>query len=482
MSQSPYPIIGQPPAPVGTAPAGTPGPVTWATQTSFWQRRQPAFWLFIATLAITGVVLVGKQLAMIQVSPGAWLMTLLLLAPYVIPVALFIYVIDMYEREPKGILLAGLAWGGVAATTLALYTNSPLDELLFKLTNPTFASQWGAALTAPFVEEGFKLLGFILLVSIARPELDDILDGFVWGAMIGIGFLVVEDVFYFMNAFVDANGDFAGLWQIFLIRVIGAGPYSHFLYTGLAGMGVAYYATRPDRSWGTRMLVGGGLVALGVGCHFVWNSPLLASVADEGTFSSFLAYVTLKGLPLLIGLAIVVQLARARDTRWFNHLATNPAIAGELSPADLEELGGLIPRWRGRRAAGALKGPQGKRLRGLIQHQMIATAIAAGHASGPDDPALLGQRQTLRELRAQYDALPVPGQAAAAAPPPATAWIPTATVPPEGLPAWASPDPRAASVALAGGLQVAVVERIGDWARVVASNGWTGWVDGRRLG
>jgi len=29
---------------------------------------------------------------------------------------------------------------------------------------------------------------------------------------------------------------------------------------------------------------------------------------------------------------------------------------------------------------------------------------------------------------------------------------------------------------------VAVVERKGDWARVTASNGWSGWVDGRRLG
>jgi SH3-like domain-containing protein len=48
--------------------------------------------------------------------------------------------------------------------------------------------------------------------------------------------------------------------------------------------------------------------------------------------------------------------------------------------------------------------------------------------------------------------------------------------------AWAAPDPKSQSVALAGGLPVAVVERAGDWARVVASNGWSGWVDGRRLG
>jgi SH3-like domain-containing protein len=36
-------------------------------------------------------------------------------------------------------------------------------------------------------------------------------------------------------------------------------------------------------------------------------------------------------------------------------------------------------------------------------------------------------------------------------------------------------------MALAAGLPVAVVERRGGWARVVASNGWSGWVDGSRL-
>jgi SH3-like domain-containing protein len=34
---------------------------------------------------------------------------------------------------------------------------------------------------------------------------------------------------------------------------------------------------------------------------------------------------------------------------------------------------------------------------------------------------------------------------------------------------------------LAGGLELQVVQRIGDWAKVVAVNGWTGWVDARLL-
>ena len=65
-------------------------------------------------------------------------------------------------------------------------------------------------------------------------------------------------------------------------------------------------------------------------------------------------------------------------------------------------------------------------------------------------------------------------------PPPAG---PTHIVPPTGLPAWTVPDPTAPPVAqLAPGTPVFLAEmEPNGWARVVTSNGWTGWVDGRLL-
>lgn len=73
------------------------------------------------------------------------------------------------------------------------------------------------------------------------------------------------------------------------------------------------------------------------------------------------------------------------------------------------------------------------------------------------------------------------GQPQTAAPQPS---FPGAThrVPAGGMPAWAAPDPsRPPVVNLAANLDLRVAERAGDWARVVASNGWSGWVDARRL-
>lgn len=62
------------------------------------------------------------------------------------------------------------------------------------------------------------------------------------------------------------------------------------------------------------------------------------------------------------------------------------------------------------------------------------------------------------------------------------AWTPTHAVPLGGLPAWGVPDPATSVVAsLDAGLPVRVAATAGDWAQVEASNGWMGWVDGRRL-
>jgi len=77
-----------------------------------------------------------------------------------------------------------------------------------------------------------------------------------------------------------------------------------------------------------------------------------------------------------------------------------------------------------------------------------------------------------------YQAQPVQAQ-----PAPASQWVPSHSVPPQGLRAWGAPDPAGPVVAnLAPGLPIQVAEVRGAWARVICSNGWTGWIDGRIIG
>ena len=391
-----------------TAPGPAIDPETpdWSGQTGFVQRQRAAFWLFLVALAITGLDFLGQQLAMASHAQTAWLLTILLLLPYAIPAVAIIYYLDSYEREPVSILLAALLWGGVVATTLALYTNTPLLELIFKLTgDPQLTSDWGAAIAAPLVEELFKGLGIVLLVSIARAELDDVLDGFVWGAMVGIGFLLVEDVFYFVRAFGE-TGSLVSVFQMFLIRILGAGPYSHFLYTGLVGMGIASWYVRDDLPKGRRALTAAGYIAAGWACHFLWNSPILISVLGDGGLSGWLAFVTAKGLPMLIGFAIVVNLARKRERRWFAGLAAAFADDGAITDSERATLSGLRSRRRVRKAALAEKGPEGERLMGRIQRAQLDLARTFSRTRSEADPAVVEAARQVYSLKLQYAALP----------------------------------------------------------------------------
>jgi hypothetical protein len=61
-------------------------------------------------------------------------------------------------------------------------------------------------------------------------------------------------------------------------------------------------------------------------------------------------------------------------------------------------------------------------------------------------------------------------------------WAPTHIVPAGGLYAFERPDPSLTpSTTVEAGLPLQVQQTLGAWSLVVASNGWTGWVDGRFL-
>jgi hypothetical protein len=106
--------------------------------------------------------------------------------------------------------------------------NDQWGEIVQKLFGAEFARDWGAALVGPGVEELLKFLGVVVLYLIARSEFDDVLDGFVYGALVGLGFTLEEDMYYFFTHFVGAAGasDLGGLFEGFFTRVIVGGPYS----------------------------------------------------------------------------------------------------------------------------------------------------------------------------------------------------------------------------------------------------------------
>ena len=268
---------------------------------SLFQPRRPAFWVYVAIMIATGIVSVGQQSLFRQISPSGWALSWALLALYALPVLFLVYVLDLYEREPLSLVVGALLWGAVAATTLSGFANDGWGLVVARVGGPEFAARWTAALTAPFVEETLKGLGVVMIYLIAPDEFDDMMDGFVYGAVCGLGFAVVEDVFYFMGVF---GGHPDGVLQGFFVRVVASGLYSHVLYTGLVGMGIGYFVSRRRRQpFGKRLLVLAGLSAAAVLGHFLWNSPLLDLFPSRPWSGADLLMIpvatTVKGLPLL---------------------------------------------------------------------------------------------------------------------------------------------------------------------------------------
>jgi protease PrsW len=372
--------------------------------------HEPAFWVYAAILAVTALATFAQQSSFRRISPSGWALSWGLLVVYAAPVFVLIYLLDLYEREPLPLVAAAFLWGSIAATQLAGVANAGWGLVIARVGGPEFASRWTAALTAPLVEEVLKGLGVVLVFLIARDQVDDMMDGFVYGAICGLGFAVVEDVFYFIGVF---GGSVPGVLQGFFVRVVASGFYGHVLYTGLVGMGIGYAASRRhQRSSARRAVVLVGFCAAAVVGHFVWDSPLLDFFpAQPWTGVEWLVVVAataVKGLPLLGFVAAAIVLARGRERRWLRSALGPEVAAGGVSAPELGVLEHPGLRRRSRREMRVRAGVRAAGLLRKLQREQIVLAVARTReqegVAGAIDVA--HQRELCKALRDALMAMP----------------------------------------------------------------------------
>jgi protease PrsW len=391
----------------------------WGYRTTFWQAHQPAFWLFLLLVGLGLYNVIREHTLFLQVSPGGLALSWLLLALYGIPVILLILFLDLYEREPISLMVAAFLWGAVVATSASGIANHGWGLVIEGLTDPTFAARWTPALTAPWVEETMKGLGVLLIYLIARSEMDDIMDGLVYGALVGLGFAIYEDVFYFIGVF---GGSVGGVLIGFFVRVIASGLYGHILWTGLTGIGIAYFTSRKGEvSLGRRLTVAIGLFAIGVLGHFLWNSPLVdlfpSQLEDVGDYLQIVAAAFVKGVPMLIFVVLIIGLARRREHRWLRQALASEVGKGGLDERDLHVLESPSRRRRARREVATRGGSTAASTMRKLHREQINLAMIATRVHEDDHPDLVRQReycQQLREWLARFRAVPPGPQAAPA--------------------------------------------------------------------
>jgi hypothetical protein len=234
------------------------------------------------------------------------------------------------------------------------------------------------------------------------------MDGFVYGAMVGLGFAVVEDVLYFIAIF---GGTPSGVLAGFYVRVISSGLYGHVLYTGLSGMGIAYFVSRRgEETRSKRIGVAVLLFLVAALGHFLWDSPLLnffpGRLDTAGDWLQIPLAAAIKGIPLLVFVIVLVKLARRRERGWLELALASEVGSAGLTPQELVILLDPRARRRSRRDMRTRAGEGAARLLRRLQREQINLAMVRSRVELDDDLALVHQRAYCASLRDALMAMP----------------------------------------------------------------------------
>lgn len=216
-----------------------------------------------------------------------------------------VWLADRYEREPYWLLLVAAAWGGIPAIFVSCFAEMTLGAPVKMALGAGFAEIVGSVMVAPPVEEVAKAVPILLIVLLYRHEFDDILDGMVYGAAVGIGFSFVEDALYFAGSLSDSG--IAGGGVIFALRNV-AFALNHSLFSAITGIGFGV-ARSSARGGPGRVLwpLAGLLVATSL--HMAHN--LLAQFQAPGLIAALLLHWA-GGL----GLLVLVPVLWGTERRW----------------------------------------------------------------------------------------------------------------------------------------------------------------------
>jgi RsiW-degrading membrane proteinase PrsW (M82 family) len=246
--------------------------------------RKPwvALWVIAALSAalLTSIAVILLAVGSLQAGAAAGLFLEGLVFAVVlstVPIIILRY-LDRRERESPWLFAIAILWGALIATGMALPLNTGiimavgrwLEQYpeLGEYLGPHGAMLLGAPLAAPVVEEATKALGVVLLFAFLRAEFDNMRDGFVYGALVGVGFNILEAPLYVAQGYAEYG---VAPWGLqFGARFALFGLSGHAMFTGIFGafLGVA---RQTPRLW-IRMaapLVG---LALAILAHTLNNS------------------------------------------------------------------------------------------------------------------------------------------------------------------------------------------------------------------
>lgn len=193
-------------------------------------------------------------------------LTLLLLCLYIVPSTLLLKKFSSYFNIFSYTIVLAVFGGAFIPGWLSAFGNELGASLISNLFgNTSSIVSWLDSLTAPIVEESTKFFCVLLILYLLKirklPEV------FGVGVSVGLGFQIMEDISYVVNAASDSIQDVVP--QV-IIRISGS-ISSHWSYTGILSLGIICLVTK-NKNISKR---DGFLWFLSpIMLHFLWNSPI----------------------------------------------------------------------------------------------------------------------------------------------------------------------------------------------------------------
>ncbi len=371
-----------------------------AVEASGWGRRfrlvQPhnlCFWVYIALVGIGLAEFTQLARRYTDFLAPAFISALVLFAFYGLIIFAALRAMDRYARKPLGLVLAAFAWGASAAVyAIAIHGNDANIALMAKLFGQPFAADWGAAISAPLVEETAKGAGFLLLLALAPLLIRSLYDAIFVGAFIGLGFQILEDIQYGINGAIANFGadQFAAVLGTFALR--GAtGIASHALYTAVFCAGLVYLIGTPVQK--RRAGLGVLLMLAAMVAHGAWDGA--AAIGDGGVGATFATLAA-----ALIGwgaLIAVVRRSGGPERGWMRAILDPEVAAGTITK---DELDALVAKRKERKRY--VRGAGGHRDRKRAKH-LLAAARDLAHelaaSGGADSAGVAHARAEIERLR-----------------------------------------------------------------------------------
>jgi RsiW-degrading membrane proteinase PrsW (M82 family) len=230
-------------------------------------------------------------------------MWVVILCTALIPTIIYtIYIrnIEIYEREKWRWITVSFLWGAIIALPFLyvlarIFSGQYSREHEYYEVNNSFSTIILVCLILPFIGEFIKILGMFIVKS----QVEEVEDGLIYGATLGLGFAAMANIFYLYQGFEWEPRTLA----LLIIPSIST-ALLHASSTAIAGYGAAKKTVEMENLSMVSYFVAGVLI------HGLFNTLSLTSLIFKDTLG--VTYYILGLVIILVVSNLVFRTIRAR--------------------------------------------------------------------------------------------------------------------------------------------------------------------------